>query len=750
MTLPFSTIAVLGIRTTRLVHRRSIKNVESLIHSGNFIRKKLSPQSFSSRQISNTVAKATGFSLKDSTKSPSLLTKESLVQETNRLLNAVRIDSPAEEARLADFDKVMAAWIELACKADSSNNNKFEAALQTHSLLQALQENASSLLAPNTASLNYVLQAYAVSGSVEAAERAEALLFEMMNLCQAYLKEDSSVRAILPTAPPSERSFNIVLNAWAKSGAEDAGDRAEQVFFQMEEWFLECNSSNNSPFRMEPPNAKSLTAVLEAWSHSGAVGAIERVRVVLEHTIRKLTKGPTETQDTPQETIIMPDTALFNSVIHALVLSHNGIRAAEQAEEILDEMIKLNETIEWEEHDEDEMRLVPNTRTYSLILNAWAEAESEIGDGSAARRAESILQRMETSYRHGHKVKPNDIAFTTCIKAWSKCKCHDAAERAELLLDQMIGLYKETQDDDFRPTPSSGNAVILAWANSPHPHSAGRAEKLLEKSEDFFEPDVYSYNTVIRAFAKKGNATRALYILKQMTRSQKEGGSLPSPDAVSYNTVIDALAKNPGVGIAEKAENLLQQMERLSDQGMEQVKPSLISYTSAIYAWSKSMEPTQAEKAHALLMRMVDRYRKGDMALKPEGYVCTAVISACANLHASPVQMRNALKIALSTFEEMKQSPDYENPNDFTYAAIMRACSKLSASNKERSRLIEEIFRQCCQDGLVSKRVISMFRQSAPEGVQAKFFSKEPQIPPAWTSNVWTSNVKQHHHERGS
>lgn len=109
-------------------------------------------------------------------------------------------------------------------------------------------------------------------------------------------------------------------------------------------------------------------------------------------------------------------------------------------------------------------------------------------------------------------------------------RTHDAAERAEALLDRLLALYRETSDEDMKPTVSTGNAVISAWAKSSHEQSAERAEDAFQRLYDFCEPDTYSYNSLINAYAKKGHAFKAMKLLKRMEVSFNNGNTAVRPD----------------------------------------------------------------------------------------------------------------------------------------------------------------------------------------------------------------------------
>jgi hypothetical protein len=333
-----------------------------------------------------------------------------LKQETDRLLAVLEKygnDESTEEkphVNLVDFDRVLEMW------SVQAGTDGIEAADNADALLVALEgtmvqvASDNNFMRWNVAWYNNVMHAYAVSsGGREAAEKAEAILDNMLMSCYEY-------KSGATPPEPTTRSFNIAINAWAKSGEQDSGERAEQIFTRMENWLLKCR--HLAEFHGAMPNARSLSGVMDAWAQSGTRAAEERVLGILMHAIEKrrnYQQRLREGRPLTEKTVIKPNVIMFNSAIHAWVNSKRGHDGAEKAEAILRMMERLNETGELGEidiNDEDDVGLKPNTRTLSLIIDAWAECESVEKGGEAANRAQDILDLMERLFREGKDVKP--------------------------------------------------------------------------------------------------------------------------------------------------------------------------------------------------------------------------------------------------------------------------------------------------------------------------------------------------------
>lgn len=642
---------------------------------------------------------------------------------------------------LAEFDNVFEAW------SSHAKTKGMSAADSASDLLDALEKNMNRLAGGNTfitwnvAWYNNVMHAYAVcSGQRQAAEKADAILNKMLLACREYRPGDGGIAPPEPTT----RSFNVVINAWAKSGERDSGERAEHVFTMMENWRQECNG--RSDYNGALPNARSLSGVLDAWAQSNASGAEGRASRILMFAIEKqraAVRCKREGEPAAAGTVIKPNVIMFNSVIHAWVNSNRGQEGAEQAERLLRVMERLDESGELgytDDSDSDDVGLKPNTRTLSLVVDAWARCESKDKVGGAAKRAQDILDQMEKLYREGKDVKPSYITFTSCIAAWARSERNpNAAENAEELLDRLILLYEDTGDKDFYPTTATFNAVISAFARSDLEESVKLAEGVFSLMNAYCEADTYSYNCLINAHAKKGYGMTAQNLLEDMEIACRKGDTSSCPDRVTYNTVIYAWSKSSHFRGAEEAERLLEKMKRLYDEGRADLKPTPTTYTAVMTAWGRSKHPKQAENANRLLRAMIEGYEAGDDSLRPDVKAFTTAINVCARMTVvlDSDHARSVLKIAIQTFEEMKNNPKYDNPNSVTYRALINTCARLAADPAERFRLLQSVFNQCRQDGMVSKLILSSLRDSlGDDDLSMLMGGNERPYPSAWSRNV--------------
>ncbi len=100
------------------------------------------------------------------------------------------------------------------------------------------------------------------------------------------------------------------------------------------------------------------------------------------------------------------------------------------------------------------------------------------------------------------------------------------------------------------------------------------------------KPSCFTYNAVIHALAKSGEAqaaTRAENVLQNMVNRHQAGGTDEMPTTINFNTVLGAWAKsNSGRYGAERAEKVLKWMDELRNSGNADIQPDVISFNACI------------------------------------------------------------------------------------------------------------------------------------------------------------------------
>lgn len=464
------------------------------------------------------------------------------------------------------------------------------------------------------------------------------------------------------------RSYNLVINAWAKSQRRDSFSRAHALLHEME-----------TSTRVKP-DLLTYSGVISSIAKSKKSNDAKKAEVVLRELDRHN---------------VSPDNIIYNQVIN--IHSKSGVRgSAERCEKLLVVMQGLA--------NDGNDKVAPDVRTYNLVLSAWANEKGPKEAEEVLQRLEShksiypnsisyitcmdayarvgdahnnlrVLSMMEKSFEKGNKsAKPTRRAYTSALNALAKSGRGDAGARAEALVNKMEKLY-QAGETDMKPDTTVYNILINC-----HKSSATRAEKILYKMG---KRDVVSYTSVINAYSTQGGekaAKRAQSLLDEMQKNDVE------PNVQTFNGAITAWSRSGSSTAAKKAEGLLKKMEEL------QIKPSAKVYTSVISAWSKSHEPGAALRAEILLKVMQAMYKKGNRAMKPNCFTFTAVITAWARSGEKDAGERaeKLLDRMIKLYEDGKD--DDVKPNVFTLTAVVDAYAR--AGGRDAATMASNVVRK--------------------------------------------------------
>jgi len=409
------------------------------------------------------------------------------------------------------------------------------------------------------------------------------------------------------------RSYNLVINAWAKSGSNHSINRAEALLDDME---------------------KSAKVTPDVLSYSGVISCIAKSKRATDakkaqNLLHRMTKVSG----------VSPDNVIFNQVMN-IYCKRGSKGSADQCEKLLKQMELLS--------DEGNQQVAPNVRTYNILLSAYANEKGPLDAEKVLQRLEMhgsikpnsisyttvmdgyakigdahnnlrILSLMQKSFEDGNaQAKPTRRAYVSALNSLAKSGRGDAGTRAEALVQTMEKI-SQAGNSDLKPDTTVYNVLINC-----HKNSAARAEKVLYRMG---KRDVVSYSNVINVYSKMGGvkaATRAQALLDEMQKEQI------NPNAHTFNSAITAWSRSGSKGSALKAESLLKKMEELHEAGNKNLQPSAQVYTSVISAWAKSNDPGSALRAEILLKLMWAMYKRGNKSVKPNVLTFTSVISAWA------------------------------------------------------------------------------------------------------------------------
>ena len=547
---------------------------------------------------------------------------------------------------------------------------------------------------PNTMVYNTLLQVYAEEGD---ASTAEQILQSMMTLHSQSIQQTSEGSG--PSGPfrfikPNVRTFNVVLNAWAKSD-----DRAQAGVRAMK--LLDCMMNDE----IVEPDVVSYNTALNAWSSSASVdpasllyetqkesegdqikpivgedAAYEALKLLDKiegqyirqsqansddeihvdkpsfdkERYKKLDKNA-KARSRPYNIRISYSTtiaAFANATQHS---KDNGTALAEQAEGILNRMI-------------DKLDIEPDAYGMNGVILAWARSS---GGMKAAEHAESLFRSM--------KIPPTIVSWSSVVNAYALA---DGAHKAEALLQEMEENGTESSRGRFTPTTVLCNNVLHSWGKSSDSDASRNAEKLLERMEST---------------------------------------TLPRPDVISYRIVLTALEHCLDNDKAERAKSVHDRFIASLDNSPVKVDPREIqnSYNSVLTACAYT--PADAGEEH--------RSKAGN------------ILVGC---------LRDMNQFPWSIYDNDENRSSIVGPNQETYALFMQGCSHLYDSESvERNEFMKAAFRECCKQGLLNEiiwnkfstamgqEMIKEFIQELLPGSSQHFLHYED-LPKEWSSGVST------------
>ena len=623
------------------------------------------------------------------------------------------------------------------------------------------------------------------AGSRAAAERAERLLREMWTEHERWLALDRRHRHPRNTVLPDVVTYSTVISAYATCRDQPFGtERARELLAELEG--LAAQEHHRAGAREEAdPAATTATTTLGTGDAGGGGGRSP-------HGFR-------------------PNATVYNALLQAYANAGDAVAA----EDVLRAMAARRARSLEEAGGGGPYRDVrPNARTLNVVLNAW----SQRGGAEGGRRAREILERWEratTADGHGPEERPDVISYNTVLAAWSKSAGVDAAGAASegeeegalpkvvvgrnaayealKLLNALEQRHKDSQHDELNDHRSNAvqldaisyNTTIAAFANAaPHCDNgtamAEEAEAILGcmKAQSGIEPDDYSYNGVLLAWARSSGGLAAAQRAEAILRSMRR------PTAVSWSTVVNAYVH---ADAAPKAATLLEEMERRAPTLL-----SVVLYNNVLHAWRDSSDRDASRNAVALLNRMEDAgsttprpdivsYRlvpawypdkaaRARAALRRhlagpreerrgattdrrrdlrEAYHCVLAAATYTPASAGKAQRNDAARVLVETLRDMNQAaPSLRvRPDHDSYALFVQGCAHLFDPNsEERDVLLKSVFHECCQRGLLSRIIWNKFCGALQPEV-AKAFVKDimscseiakldyEELPAKWSSS---------------
>ena len=298
--------------------------------------------------------------------------------------------------------------------------------------------NAWRIVTPDAIAYTTVISAFASADGKGYAQKAEDVLFEMIECSAKY-----GIRVDSPAFDACIRGWSAAAKRMGNPKARyEAAERAEGILKLMEEMAAEVpptgedkdvdnlgedidlddeeagvdQRKSSNPLA---PTTRTYNAVLSAWARSDIKEAAPRAEALLYNMLSGVVVSPSDEADgtsgqvappkgNDRVVVPFPDRFSFNTVISAHARSFSP-GAAERGEELFDMMYELYHSGRMGEE------IKPKADTYSSVINSWARSRGREGQTANARR---LLDTMIEKFRGGEEdMAPNMFSYTAVLNS---------------------------------------------------------------------------------------------------------------------------------------------------------------------------------------------------------------------------------------------------------------------------------------------------------------------------------------------
>jgi len=615
----------------------------------------------------------------------------------------------------------------------------------------------------------------------------------------------------------------------------------------LEGWgrYAVIKSKESNVVVVDPKRAYELLTRLEELPNTTAVSSSCYSSVILALSVCNLPTAAADAEDVLQRMMnrygisqssdIDLVSANFNvndvsKAFSGTIGAHAKKNDAPQADLVLNQMIELYDSGKLGDD------FAPEPRAFGTCISLWAKYDPNIREGRRWRggkdlisreqrfhnadRAEAILSELEgiaiAESDKGNEMfklnaKPYNIAILArCQTTMKSDKYNNNREENEkIILHAQSILDHMEYEIGVPPDPYTYATLLNSWCQESAPgneKAADQAEELLRRRIEDVDidimdrewstakrgvrsveiwPNVKHYSSVLSAHAKTKSAAgarKALALLSEMEArfynadvvegddnnddyddtstyhiDKKESCK---PDLICYSIVIDAFANSRLPEASSVALRLLKAVETKYEAGDMTMKPNARLYTAVILSLVHSplldddlsdKHINNAQHAWAILEKMIDN------DVQPNAYTYNYIINCAAESASGDIDdQKVSFEIALRAFQALRKDGLC---NSFTFAFMIKACNNLLPSGELRAKVISKTFVECCQNGHLNDTILDrLWRGLTPtqffkivgeekprvrDSYLEKSSIKTNQLPEAWSANSmkkWSTN----------
>jgi pentatricopeptide repeat protein len=295
----------------------------------------------------------------------------------------------------------------------------------------------------------------------------------------------------------------------------------------------------------------------------------------------------------------------------------------------------------------------------------WGKASTQDG----ATRVEELLSSLEDVIKAGSKVpQPTYKYYTLAVDAWGKA---GNPENAKRILSRMEDLG--ASDSTLAPTRVTYNAMMNAYIKHGDMKSASNIIESMEATSGL-APIINDYNVLLAGYAKFGHAREAEQLVKRMIAvCRDENKDDLKPDLYSYNTLLDAWAKSNEPGRGVRVQEILATLIDKHESGEFEWSPDERTFSTAMTALARSGGTIeQIEKLWE------DATSRG-LGFGADPYMSTALLDAYAN--------SNSAEKAEQILEKLEKEG---RATDVAYNTVLKAWK--AKGNEQATEHAEKLF----------------------------------------------------------
>ena len=448
-----------------------------------------------------------------------------------------------------------------------------------HDMLQRYQKGDESLK-PSLSVYTSLIWAWAHSSRPESDARAQ-LYFDQMR--GKFMAGDDKLR-------PNAKIYNALITSKQR---HKNGAGAEQVLHQMYHDFLQHKNISAMPNRIVFHN------VMSAWAASNNTLAYQRIEAILrqmqkEHETRGWDCRPNGTS--------------FSILLSSL--ARVGQReAAERAEEVLRHMHALASG------DGGDPSVKPNNYCYATVLNAWARVSRSKEYSDAPLRAQALFDDMRARHQGGDaKLVPNTFAYSNLLSAWANSGHPDAGRNALAVLNEMEDRHALDSRQNEAPKDYHFNDVLCAFARAGDVDNAERVwDRMVNNVQQRLRrPTLSSVNTLVSAYAVSQRPD-AIEKAQQLLQSAKALTGQP-PNVVTYTAFLTcwqhtaaARSGRDGDDAYATVKTIVEEMAATNDPTVTPNQHTFEALLRILLLSSESMTPAERQQEANDVVALMER-----------------------------------------------------------------------------------------------------------------------------------------------